>query len=57
MTSTPAATWDAAPGTDLMEKFHAVPSNHSPTFAPDLVTVVPGVRTLVSGALEILTVN
>lgn len=57
VTSTPAATWDVAPGTDLMEKFHAVPSNHSPNFAPDLVTVVPGVRTLVSGALEILTVK
>lgn len=57
VTSTSAAVWDAAPGTDLMEKFHAVPSNHSPNFAPDLVTVVPGVRTLVSGALEILTVN
>ncbi|MEW1644318.1 MULTISPECIES: amidohydrolase [unclassified Streptomyces] len=54
VTSTPAATWDAAPGTDLMEKFHAVPSNHSPTFAPDLVTVAPGVRTLVSGALAFL---
>lgn len=54
VTSTPAATWDAAPGTDLMEKFHAVPSNHSPNFAPDLVTVAPGVRTLVSGALAFL---
>jgi hippurate hydrolase len=57
VTSTPADVWDAAPGTDLMEKFLAVPSNHSPQFAPDLVTVTPGVRTLVSGALEILTVN
>ncbi|WOX11107.1 amidohydrolase [Streptomyces sp. N50] len=57
VTSTPADVWDAAPGTDLMEKFHAVPSNHSPNFAPDLVTVVPGVRTLVSGALEMLTVK
>jgi hippurate hydrolase len=55
VTSTPAATWDAAPGTDLMEKFLAVPSNHSPHFAPDLATVAPGVRTLVSGALAYLT--
>jgi hippurate hydrolase len=54
VTSTPADVWDAAPGTDLMEKFHAVPSNHSPEFAPDLVTVAPGVRTLVSGALSCL---
>ncbi|MEW1828453.1 amidohydrolase [Streptomyces sp. NPDC088196] len=54
VTSTPADVWDAAPGTDLMEKFHAVPSNHSPEFAPDLVTVAPGVRTLVSGALSYL---
>ncbi|WP_329554114.1 amidohydrolase [Streptomyces sp. NBC_00696] len=55
VTSTSADVWDAAPGTDLMEKFHAVPSNHSPQFAPDLVTVAPGVRTLVSGALAFLT--
>ncbi|MET7679251.1 amidohydrolase [Streptomyces sp. NPDC005423] len=55
VTSTPAAVWDAAPGTDLMEKFQAVPSNHSPRFAPDLSTVAPGVRTLVSGALAYLT--
>ncbi|MGW3283691.1 amidohydrolase [Streptomyces sp. NPDC001002] len=54
VTSTPAETWDAAPGTDLMEKFDAVPSNHSPHFAPDLSTVAPGVRTLVSGALAYL---
>jgi hippurate hydrolase len=37
-----------------MEKFAAVPSNHSPHFAPDLATVAPGVRTLVSGALAYL---
>ncbi|MFJ4786121.1 amidohydrolase [Streptomyces sp. NPDC088794] len=55
VTSTPAETWNAAPGTDLMEKFDAVPSNHSPHFAPDLSTVAPGVRTLVSGALTYLT--
>ena len=55
VTSTSAETWDAAPGTDLMEKFDAVPSNHSPHFAPDLSTVAPGVRTLVSGALACLT--
>ncbi|MFJ3226125.1 amidohydrolase [Streptomyces sp. NPDC086783] len=54
VTSTPADVWDAAPGTDLMEKFAAVPGNHSPHFAPDLSTVVPGVRTLVSGALAYL---
>ncbi|MFJ6085658.1 amidohydrolase [Streptomyces sp. NPDC092369] len=56
VTSTPAETWAAAPGTDLMEKFDAVPSNHSPHFAPDLSTVAPGVQTLVSGALACLTV-
>jgi hippurate hydrolase len=55
VTATPAETWNAAPGTDLMEKFDAVPSNHSPHFAPDLSTVAPGVRTLVSGALTYLT--
>jgi amidohydrolase len=55
VTTTPADVWDAAPGTDLMEKFLAVPSNHSPHFAPDLATVAPGVRTLVSGALAFLT--
>jgi hippurate hydrolase len=37
-----------------MEKFAAVPSNHSPQFAPDLATLAPGVRTLVSGALAYL---
>jgi hippurate hydrolase len=51
VTSTSAEVWDAAPGDDLMEKFAAVPSNHSPQFAPDLATLAPGVRTLVSGAL------
>lgn len=54
VTSTPADVWDAAPGNDLMEKFAAVPSNHSPHFAPDLATLAPGVRTLVSGALAYL---
>ncbi|MFF1744790.1 amidohydrolase [Streptomyces mirabilis] len=54
VTSTPAEVWDAAPGDDLMEKFAAVPSNHSPQFAPDLATLAPGVRTLVSGALAYL---
>ncbi|MGW3425999.1 amidohydrolase [Streptomyces phaeochromogenes] len=55
VTSTPAEVWDAAAavaGGDLMEQLAAVPSNHSPHFAPDLATVGPGVRTLVSGALE-----
>ncbi len=37
-----------------MEKFAAVPSNHSPQFAPDPATLAPGVRTLVSGALAYL---
>ncbi|WP_438303472.1 amidohydrolase [Streptomyces sp. HUAS TT11] len=55
VTSTPAAVWEAAPGADLMEKFAAVPSNHSPRFAPDLSTVGPGVRALVSGALAHLS--
>ncbi|MEU0028542.1 amidohydrolase [Streptomyces sp. NPDC006335] len=54
VTCTPAAVWEAAPGADLLEKFDAVPSNHSPHFAPDLSTVAPGVRTLVSGALAML---
>ncbi|WP_329546549.1 amidohydrolase [Streptomyces sp. NBC_01356] len=54
VTSTPAAVWDDAPGEDLMTKFDAVPSNHSPLFAPDLSVVAPGVRTLVSGALAYL---
>ena len=30
-------------------------ANHSPHFAPDLSTLVPGVRTLVSGAPACLT--
>ncbi|MFC9844082.1 amidohydrolase [Streptomyces sp. NPDC060223] len=54
VTSTPAAVWDEAPGEDLMTRFDAVPSNHSPLFAPDLSVVAPGVRTLVSGALAYL---
>ncbi|MFD5078822.1 amidohydrolase [Streptomyces sp. NPDC058371] len=54
VTCTPADVWNAAPGTDLMDRFAAVPSNHSPHFAPDLSTLVPGVRTLVSGALSYL---
>jgi hippurate hydrolase len=54
VTTTPAEVWDAAPGADLMEKFLAVPSNHSPHFAPDLATIAPGVRTLVSAALAYL---
>ncbi|WP_317444468.1 amidohydrolase [Streptomyces collinus] len=56
VTTTPADVWDEAPGETLPEKFSAVPSNHSPRFAPDLSTVVPGVRTLVSGALAFLSV-
>jgi hippurate hydrolase len=55
VTTTPADVWAAAPGADLMEKFAAVPSNHSPRFAPDLSTLVPGVRTLVAAALTRLT--
>ncbi|MET7703021.1 amidohydrolase [Streptomyces sp. NPDC005485] len=55
VTSTPTAVWDAAPGADLMDRLAAVPSNHSPQFAPDLSTVGPGVRTLVSGALTELS--
>jgi hippurate hydrolase len=38
-----------------MTRLAAVPSNHSPHFAPDLSTVAPGVRTLVSGALASLS--
>ncbi|MGW5279250.1 amidohydrolase [Streptomyces collinus] len=56
VTTTPADVWEQAPGEALPEKFAAVPSNHSPRFAPDLSTVVPGVRTLVSGALAFLSV-
>ncbi|WP_189187026.1 amidohydrolase [Streptomyces albiflavescens] len=56
VTSTPADVWNAAPGGgDIMERLAAVPSNHSPHFAPDLSTVAPGVRTLVSGALASLS--
>ena len=52
VTTTPAATWDAAPGgDDLLARLDALPSNHSPHFAPDLSVVGPGVRTLVSAAL------
>ncbi len=48
--------WEQAPGDTVPEKFSAVPSNHSPRFAPDLSTVAPGVRTLVPGALTQLSV-
>jgi amidohydrolase len=54
VTTTPAAVWEAAEGTDLMEKFLSVPSNHSPHFAPDPTTITAGVRTLASGALAYL---
>jgi amidohydrolase len=58
VTSTPAEVWNAAPGgDDLLRRLEAVPSNHSPHFAPDLSTIAPGVRTLVSGALASLTVR
>ncbi|MEU6667034.1 amidohydrolase [Streptomyces sp. NPDC046727] len=56
VTTTPAEVWEQAPGDTLPEKFSGVPSNHSPHFAPDLSTVAPGVRTLVSGALALLSV-
>ncbi|MFE0512699.1 amidohydrolase [Streptomyces sp. NPDC058964] len=56
VTTTPAQVWDRASGDGLAEKLQAVPSNHSPHFAPDLGTVAPGVRTLVSGALAFLSV-
>ncbi|WP_405770739.1 amidohydrolase [Streptomyces sp. NBC_01538] len=56
VTTTPAEVWNAAEGgDDLMARLAAVPSNHSPLFAPDLSTVGPGVRTLVSGALAVLS--
>ena len=56
VTTTPAEVWNAAEGDDdLMAKLAAVPSNHSPLFAPDLSTVGSGVRTLVSGALAALS--
>ncbi|WP_251094216.1 amidohydrolase [Streptomyces sp. Caat 7-52] len=57
VTTTPAEVWEQAPGDTLPEKLAAVPSNHSPHFAPDLSTVAPGVRTLVSGALALLSVT
>ncbi|MGW1168656.1 amidohydrolase [Streptomyces sp. NPDC001153] len=56
VTTTPAQVWDQAPGDTFPEKFAAVPSNHSPHFAPDLSVIGPGVRTLVSGALALLPV-
>ncbi|WP_405536286.1 amidohydrolase [Streptomyces sp. NBC_00075] len=56
VTTTPGEVWNAAEGNgDLMTQLAAVPSNHSPLFAPDLSTVAPGVRTLVSGALAVLS--
>ncbi|MER6383853.1 amidohydrolase [Streptomyces sp. NPDC001250] len=54
VTTTPPQVWDQAPGDTVPEKFAAVPSNHSPHFAPALSTVAPGIRTLVSGALAVL---
>jgi hippurate hydrolase len=54
VTVTPPEVWDAAAGEGLGERLAAVPNNHSPHFAPDLSTLVPGVRTLVSGALAML---
>ncbi|MEU2225395.1 amidohydrolase [Streptomyces sp. NPDC018347] len=56
VTTTPAEVWEQAPGDTVPEKFSAVPSNHGPRFAPDLSTVAPGVRTLVSGTLTQLSV-
>ncbi|MBJ7002326.1 amidohydrolase [Streptomyces sp. CRPSP2-6A1] len=55
VTTTPHDIWNEAPGDTLPEKLAAVPSNHSPHFAPDPATVAPGVRTLVSGALALLS--
>ncbi len=55
VTTTPAEVWEQAPGDTFPEKFAAVPSNHSPHFAPGLPTITPGVRTLVSGALAMLS--
>ena len=54
VTSTPQDIWAQATGSDLHEMLASVPGNHSPLFAPDLTTVGPGVRTLVSGALACL---
>jgi hippurate hydrolase len=51
---TPPEVWDGAPGDDLHTRLESVPSNHSPHFAPDLSTLVPGVTALVSGALACL---
>ncbi|MFF7751990.1 amidohydrolase [Streptomyces sp. NPDC007971] len=56
VTTTPAEVWEKAPGAGFEEKFAAVPGNHSPHFAPDLSTIAPGVRTLVSAALAFLPV-
>ncbi|MBD0842201.1 MULTISPECIES: amidohydrolase [unclassified Streptomyces] len=55
VTTTPDDVWAAAPGAGLMEKAEAVPSNHSPHFAPDLAALAPGVRALVSGALAFMS--
>ncbi|MFE9448885.1 amidohydrolase [Streptomyces sp. NPDC006739] len=55
VTTTPPDVWEQAPGADLAAKLDAVPSNHSPHFAPDPSTIAPGVRTLVSGALAVLS--
>ncbi|MFG2501121.1 amidohydrolase [Streptomyces sp. NPDC048441] len=52
VTSTPAEVWQAAPGDELGEKLDAVPSNHSPLFAPDLSVLVPGVQALAAAALS-----
>ncbi|MCQ4083978.1 hypothetical protein NGB36_26170 [Streptomyces sp. RB6PN25] len=46
--------WDTASGTELPEKFQAVPSNHNPHVACDPFTVAPDVRTLVSETLAYL---
>ncbi|WP_432190446.1 amidohydrolase [Streptomyces sp. Tue6028] len=54
VTGTPAPIWEAAEGEDLMDRLAAVPSNHSPYFAPDLSTVESGVRAIVSAALAYL---
>ncbi|MEU5594277.1 amidohydrolase [Streptomyces sp. NPDC020298] len=56
VTTTPHPVWEAAEGEGIWDKLQAVPSNHSPHFAPDLSTVAPGVRTLVAGALSQLSV-
>ncbi|MFG2648021.1 amidohydrolase [Streptomyces sp. NPDC048436] len=52
VTSTSTEAWQAAPGDELGEKLDAVPSNHSPLFAPDLSVLVPGVQTLAAAALS-----